>query len=181
MLKPKHQRLRHGWRIHPTHRQQSLAPGCSLWEDDLWSKVNQQKAAARRQQGLITTSRDKSVSRSNCVPQETSERDFMKAWSKKGWNERRWFRCVLTWSLLSKAAVAPSPLFSSTTTTMWVREFTLTCSISRSSCRSWNTGTTQKQVLMTVTESTQRKHSFTAINNFRLLGFNSFKPFLHFI
>lgn len=45
--------------IRPTHRQQSLAPGCSLCEEDLRSKVDQQKAAAQGQRGLITTSRDK--------------------------------------------------------------------------------------------------------------------------
>ncbi len=41
-----------------------------------------------------------------------------------------------TCSFSSKAAVVPLPLFSSTTTTIWVKEFTRTCSSSRSSCKS---------------------------------------------
>lgn len=38
----------------------------------------------------------------------------------------------LTCNCSSRAAVAVSPLFSSTTTTMCVREFTFTCSASKS-------------------------------------------------
>lgn len=44
---------------------------------------------------------------------------------------------VLTCNWSSRTAVALSPLFSSTITTMWVSEFTFTCSVSRSFCKLW--------------------------------------------
>lgn len=131
---------------HGEHSPDTQAAESGSWLQSVWGGSTEQSWSAES----CSTGAARSNHYIQRQTQITIPKKRVSAW--KGWSERRWFRCVLTWSLLSKAAVAPSPLFSSTTTTMWVREFTLTCSISRSSCRSWNTGATLSLLLRTTSD-----------------------------